>query len=129
MEDNFIVTASHGQAKRVLALQMRREMTPSERLLWQQLRANRLGGLHFRRQQIIDGFIADFFCHAAQLIVEVDGGIHAEQQEYDAERCRILSARNLHILRFTNGEIKTNLPRALRQILITAQNRIESPLP
>jgi very-short-patch-repair endonuclease len=52
MEENFIVTAGHDTAKRFLALQMRREMTPSERLFWQHLRANRLGGLHFRRQQM-----------------------------------------------------------------------------
>ncbi len=127
MEENFIVTASHDRAKRILALKMRREMTSSERLLWQRLWANRLGGLHFRRQQIIDGFIADFFCHAARLIVEADGAVHIDQQEYDAERDRILSAHDLQILRFTNDQLKTNLPWVLRQILATAQVRLNAP--
>jgi very-short-patch-repair endonuclease len=127
MEENFIVTAGHDTVKRVLALQMRREMTASERLLWQHLRANRLGGLHFRRQQIIDGFIADFFCHAAKLVVELDGGVHEDRQEYDAERDRRLSTHGLHILRFTNSELKNNLPSVLHKILTTAQGQLEAP--
>jgi very-short-patch-repair endonuclease len=57
---------------------------------WQHLRANQLNGLHFRRQQIIDGFIADFYCHVARLVIEVDGEIHQQQAEYDAERDRVL---------------------------------------
>jgi len=97
-------------------------MTPSERLLWQRLKANRLGGLHFRRQQIIDGFIADFFCHAANLVVEVDGGVHASQQEYDNERDCILATHGLRIVRFTNAEIKTALPMVLNQILAAVRN-------
>jgi very-short-patch-repair endonuclease len=47
-------------------------MTPEEKILWQHLRANRLQGYHFRRQQIIDGFIADFYYHATALVVEID---------------------------------------------------------
>ncbi len=58
------------------AKELRRNMTPAERRLWNELRANRLGGWHFRRQQIIDGFIVDFYCHKAGLIIEVDGPIH-----------------------------------------------------
>jgi len=79
MEKEFIVTASHEREKRELATQMRREMTASENLLWQHLRANRLDGLHFRRQQVVDGFMVDFYCHAARLVVEVDGAVHARQ--------------------------------------------------
>jgi very-short-patch-repair endonuclease len=52
--------------------ELRREMTPAEKLLWQELRANKLG-THFRRQQVIAGFIVDFYCHKADLVVEVDG--------------------------------------------------------
>src|SRR5215207_3725346 len=74
---------------------LRREMTPAERRLWQQLRDHRLAGLRFRRQQVVNGFIVDFYCHAAALVVEVDGSVHSEQAEYDAERDRILAARGL----------------------------------
>ena len=121
MDEDFIVTGSHAEEKRQLARQMRREMTPSENVLWQRLRASRLGGLHFRRQQVIDGFIADFFCHGARLAVEVDGGVHQGRQDYDAERDRILAAHGLRLLRFTNAEVKTNLPRVLAQILTAAR--------
>lgn len=68
------------------AKELRRDMTPEERVLWQELRLLRQRGYAFRRQQVIAGFIVDFYCHNAALVVEVDGGIHDQQQEYDAER-------------------------------------------
>jgi very-short-patch-repair endonuclease len=52
--------------------QLRREMTPAEKILWQELRGNKLG-VHFRRQQVIAGFIVDFYCHKAGLVIELDG--------------------------------------------------------
>jgi very-short-patch-repair endonuclease len=58
--------------------------THEERLLWHAVRTNRLG-VHFRRQQIIDGFIVDSYCHAVGLVIEVDGPIHDEHAEQDAE--------------------------------------------
>ena len=57
------------------ARELRREMTPAEKILWQELRGNKLG-VHFRRQQIIAGFIVDFYCHKVGLVIEVDGDIH-----------------------------------------------------
>jgi very-short-patch-repair endonuclease len=91
-------------------------MTPEEKILWQHLRANRLNGLHFRRQQIIDGFIVDFYCHAAGLVIEIDGEIHQRQPEYDAERDKILAARELRILRIRNSEVRDNLEGVLNCI-------------
>jgi very-short-patch-repair endonuclease len=55
------------------AKKLRREMTPTEKILWDKLRANRLKGLHFRRQQIVYGYFADFYCHQHAVIVELDG--------------------------------------------------------
>jgi very-short-patch-repair endonuclease len=72
------------------AKELRREMTPAEKLLWQELRANKLG-IHFRRQQVIAGFIVDFYCQKSALVVEVDGDIHDLQQEEDERRERVLS--------------------------------------
>src|SRR5262245_30698047 len=63
-------------SKLELLQKLRHEMTPEEILLWSRLRANRLRGFHFRQQQFIHGFIADFYCHAAGVVVEVDGGVH-----------------------------------------------------
>src|SRR5438067_10109259 len=91
-------------------------MTVEERLLWQRLRTNKLGGLHFRRQQVIDGFIADFYCHAAGVVVEVDGPVHEGQAEYDAERDRIFRAHGLRVLRLSNQSVLANLGHALTEI-------------
>jgi very-short-patch-repair endonuclease len=91
-------------------------MTPEEKILWQYLRANRLNNLHFRRQQIIDGFIADFYCHAAALVIEVDGKIHEQQVEYDAERDKVLKARGLRLLRIKNEEVRQELDKVLMRI-------------
>jgi len=91
-------------------------MTPAEKKLWAALRRNQLDGLHFRRQQIIEGFIVDFYCHAVGLIIEVDGPIHNQQVEYDAERERILNNRGLRILRVKNEEVMTNLKNVLQRI-------------
>jgi very-short-patch-repair endonuclease len=82
-------------------------MTPAEKLLWQELRANKLG-VHFRRQQIIAGFIVDFYCHKAALVVEVDGDIHDLQQEEDARREKVLSELGLRIIRFKNDDVVRN---------------------
>lgn len=79
-------------------------MTPAERAVWEVLRANRLG-YHFRRQQIIDGYIADFYCHAAALVIEIDGPVHDTQVEYDGRRTIALESRGIHVLRFKNEEV------------------------
>jgi len=113
---NIVIGQRVSAAKVEAAKQLRRHATPEENLLWQQLRRNQLNGLHFRRQQVIDGFIADFYCHAAGLIVELDGPVHDQQIEYDQERDRILSARGLRILRVKNQDIKRDLHDVLARI-------------
>jgi very-short-patch-repair endonuclease len=57
-------------------------MTEAENILWQSLRGSRLAGLKFRRQQVIEGFIADFFCHGAKLVVEIDGPVSAPENSF-----------------------------------------------
>ena len=99
------------QRARVLRIQM----TPTEKVLWQELRGNKLGS-HFRRQQVIAGFIVDFYCHTAGLVIELDGDIHREQQEYDAERDKILEGMGLRVIRFRNDEVLLNLPRVRTQL-------------
>ena len=100
---------------------LRKAMTPEETTLWQVLRTNRLGGLHFRRQQIIGEYIADFYCHQSGVIVELDGEIHRRQTAYDEERDLILASRGLRILRIPNAEVRTNLPAVLALIQQTCQ--------
>jgi very-short-patch-repair endonuclease len=99
------------------AKELRREMTPAEKVVWKHVKANKLNGLHFRRQQIVHGYFADFYCHQHELIVEVDGGIHEFQQEYDAEREEYLIGLGFRIIRFTNEEIERDLKGVLQKIV------------
>jgi very-short-patch-repair endonuclease len=109
-----------------LSRDLRRHMTPAEQKLWGALRGRRLAGLRFRRQQVIDGFVADFYCDAARIVVEVDGGIHAEQQGYDAARDEILAGRGLHVIRVTNDDVIERLPNVLDWIAAIAGARRSS---
>jgi very-short-patch-repair endonuclease len=95
--------------------ELRSEMTPAEKVLWQEIRTNKLGS-HFRRQQVIAGFIVDFYCHSAGLVIELDGDVHEEQKEYDTGRDKILEDMGLHVIRFSNDEVLINLPRVLSQL-------------
>ncbi|WP_414566109.1 MULTISPECIES: endonuclease domain-containing protein [unclassified Anabaena] len=110
---NIVIGQKIHPDKMQRAKELRRQMTPAEKILWQYLRGNRLNGLHFRRQQIIDGFIADFYCHAAKLVIELDGKIHEQQAEYDAERDKVLSARGLRFLRIKNELVQQELAQVL----------------
>src|SRR3954470_12364139 len=76
------------------ARRLRKSSTEAEEKLWQHLRGRKLNNLKFKRQQPLEGFILDFYCDAAKLGVEVDGGIHTvkEQMEYDEQRTSFLSS-------------------------------------
>jgi len=97
------------------AKELRREMTPAEKILWEELRANKLS-VHFRRQQVIAGFIVDFYCHKAGLVVEVDGDIHDLQKDEDAGREKVLCELGLNVVRFRNDEIMKNLSAVVERI-------------
>ena len=106
--------------KKVIARQLRDEPTPAEVALWNRIRANRLANLHFRRQHVLFGFIADFYCRSAGLVVEVDGQIHEEQLEYDRERDAILEAAGINVIRFSNDRVLTEIDSVLTEIVIAA---------
>jgi very-short-patch-repair endonuclease len=95
----------------------RKNPTPAESHLWQELRGNKLGA-PFRRQHAIGPFIVDFVCLAAWLIVEVDGGIHQEigQAEYDGGRTHELQEDGFLVLRFTNDEVLYGTSKVLKTI-------------
>ena len=112
---NIIPGQKVSKEKQQRARELRRDMTAAEKLLWQELRANKLG-FHFRRQQVISGFIVDFYCHKADLIVEVDGDIHDLQQEEDARREKVLGDLGLMFVRFRNEDILKNLSTVLEKI-------------
>ncbi|WP_438273719.1 endonuclease domain-containing protein [Nitrobacter sp.] len=90
-------------------------MTDAERVLWQRLRAHRLNQLGFRRQTLIGPFIVDFVSHKCRLIVEVDGGQHAESRR-DVERDRWLGSKGYRVLRFWNSDVLRNCAGVIETI-------------
>jgi len=112
-----------------LSKALRTTMTPAEKLIWEQIRAKRLDGIKFRRQQVIVGFIADFYCDAAGLVVEIDGSVHnsPEQKTYDAERDRIFSEKGLTVLRIKNGEVFSDIGKVLEKIRRSCVVGLTSP--
>jgi len=73
-------------------------------------------GVHFRRQQVIAGFIVDFYCHKAGLVIEVDGDIHDLQQEEDARREKVLTEMGLRVVRFGNDEVMKDLSTVVGKV-------------
>jgi very-short-patch-repair endonuclease len=101
---------------------MRRAMTPEERMLWDRVRQNRLHGLHFRRQQVIAGFVVDFYCDGARLAIELDGAGH--DAEYDAHRYCELAYIGIRVIRITNRNFKANAESILEIIIEAASLRL-----
>ena len=116
MPRNIVGKAKINPDKLQLAKELRREMTPGEKVLWKCLRTNQFHGYHFRRQQVIDGYIVDFYCHANGLIIEVNGDVHDKQKDYDSERDRVLLAHGFHILRISENAEVTNINAVLKKI-------------
>jgi len=99
------------------ARQLRREMTPAERKLWQRIRDGQLDGAHIRRQHAVGPFIVDFYCAKAKLVIEIDGDTHAERVEYDQERTQWLSEqKHYRVVRFTNDEVMHHLDAVVEAI-------------
>ena len=87
--------------------ELRQNMTKAESAFWEMVRDRKFFNLKFRRQQIIDGLIADFYCNELGLVVEIDGGIHNDhiQKMIDRERDEIFKSRKLEVIRFANDEV------------------------
>lgn len=110
---NIVIGQRVASIKIQKAKDLRQHMTEAEQVLWQRLRTNQLGGWHFRRQQVIGGFVVDFYCHAASLAIEVDGPIHGMQVDYDMEGDRVLAAYGVRVLRIKNQEVLEDIESVL----------------
>jgi very-short-patch-repair endonuclease len=97
------------------AVELRQHMTPEERIIWRELRGNRLGA-HFRRQQPLAPYIVDFYCHAARLVVEIDGGPHRLQQGYDGVRDEYFRRNGIRVLRISNAAVRNDLASVIAEI-------------
>ncbi|HLX38845.1 MAG TPA: DUF559 domain-containing protein, partial [Candidatus Binataceae bacterium] len=109
------------------ARELRKNLTPEERALWQELRTNKIGA-HFRRQHIIGDYIADFFCHSAKLVVEIDGMEHRERVGHDKVRDAFLARLGIRTLRISSKEVRDNLDAVLNSIA-AAINLTPDPFP
>ena len=88
-----------------LAKRFRRTPTPAEKEAWEILRGRRCLGLKFRRQQVIRGFIVDFYCAEYRLAVEIDGAIHDELAEDDARKDEALAEIDIRVIRVRNEDL------------------------
>lgn len=104
-------------------------MTDAERVLWRHLRQRQRLGVKFRRQHPIAGYIVDFVCIDARLIVEIDGGHHAGQSAQDAERTTKLEVRGYRVLRFWNNDVLGNLAGVAQTIDAVLGERVPPPPP
>ena len=114
------------------ALDLRNRETEAEKLLWEELRGNKVNGLKFRRQHPVSLFIADFYCHKLKLVIEIDGEYHFTKEQIlkDKERTEILNSNGLEVIRFKNEEVIKNINSVLDCIKIKAGEilkKIENP--
>jgi very-short-patch-repair endonuclease len=103
------------------AKMLRKNMTQAEKIFWNKILKTKVNfPFRFLRQRPIDNYIVDFYCPALKLIIEIDGGIHEQQGEYDEERTNILEAYGLTVIRYKNNDIINNtemIKEHLSQIL------------
>jgi very-short-patch-repair endonuclease len=111
------------------ARQLRRSQTAAERLLWHRLRDRQLRDAKFRRQVPIGRYVVDFCCLEHKLIVELDGGQHAERLDYDAERTAFLERSGYRVIRFWNPDVTRNLVAVLTAIDEAIGSPHPDPLP
>jgi very-short-patch-repair endonuclease len=101
---------------REFARVLRRHPTRAEDILWKHLRGSRFEGAKFRRQLPIDRYVVDFYCHAAKLVVELDGKQHEWFADYDTGGSEVLERLGLKVIRFTNEEVCGDLDAVLARI-------------
>jgi len=104
------------------AARLRRERTDAEERFWQAVRNRQLDGFKFRFQATVGGYVADFLCVEAMLIVELDGGQHCEEK--DARRTAFLEARGYRVIRFWNNDVLENLEGVMQVVHGTLLDRV-----
>ncbi len=102
--------------KKVFARQLRRYETKAEKIIWRLLRNRRFQGFKFRRQHVVEGFVADFCCHKLKFIVEIDGWVHKKQKRYDEIRDIILMSKGYSIIRFKNEDVVEDLSKVCQDL-------------
>jgi len=117
--------------QRTRARSLRTNSTDAERLIWAALRGHRMNGVGFRRQTPIGPYIVDFVCHAANVVIELDGGQHfeAKHEKRDAGRDAFLASKGFRVLRFNNHDVMTNRQGVLETIATAVEYTPTPTLP
>jgi very-short-patch-repair endonuclease len=102
--------------RREFARLLRKQPTKAENILWERLRGSRFCGARFRRQVPFDRFVVDFYCHAAKLVVELDGKQHDWFVDYDVARTEVLERLGIRVIRFMNEDVCGNIDSVLARI-------------
>ncbi|MXY22337.1 MAG: endonuclease domain-containing protein [Dehalococcoidia bacterium] len=108
------------------ARQLRKNLTDAERALWEILRKRQVSGYRFRRQAPIGPYIVDFVCFENRLVIEVDGGHHADQVDYDTARTAWLETEGFRMIRFWNNQVLEETD-AVREAIFMAVRRLSPP--
>ena len=103
------------------AKQLRANLTDAEKFIWQFLRRKQLDGFKFRKQVPIGTYVVDFACLEVLVVIELDGGQHMEDSQYDAKRDQWLQKEGYKVLRFWNNEVFKDIENILETILKTCQ--------
>jgi len=111
------------------AKQLRKNATDAERVLWQAVRSRQVLNCKFRRQVVFGHYIVDFVCLDAKLIIELDGGQHAEQVLYDEQRTVYLESLGYQVIRFWNNDVLQQLDVVLEKVRLVLIAELECPHP
>ncbi|HEX3810013.1 MAG TPA: DUF559 domain-containing protein [Rhizomicrobium sp.] len=114
---------------RTRAREMRAKPVATEKLFWSELRDRKLGGFKFKRQYLIGPYIADYVCLEKNLIVELDGPLHAQRKHYDEARDAFLREQDYRVLRFSNKEATDDFAGTLATILLALSTPSPRPSP
>ena len=109
------------------ARKLRNQATDAEQRLWQHLRRRQLGGYRFRRQVPICGYIADFVCLEARLVIELDGAQHEERHHYDERRDRRIEAQGFRVLRYWDNQVFQETQAVLEVVLHALESTCPHP--
>ena len=104
------------------ARKLRRDTTDAERLLWKHIRSRKLAGLKFRRQHPVGRYVADFCCEEEKLIIELDGGQHADAVDRDEQRTLYIGKFGYRVVRYWNNEVLSNVVGVLADIRSHAED-------
>jgi very-short-patch-repair endonuclease len=100
------------------ARSLRKNMTVAEKELWERLKGKKLKGYRFRPQHPINFYIADFYCHFAKLVIEIDGEQHnlSENKTYDIDREKLMLSLGINTIRFKNQEVLNEIEKVISKI-------------